>query len=120
MAARPSRSNALRECPLSLLACHFTSSYRAAHATAALGAARAEAERLHGPLARSPFLVTDHGASFLARTFRRHIDGDSAHECKPPGQGKYHAAGPCHGAQCRECRPKRCEGHGQEAGTGTT
>jgi len=46
---------------------------------AALDAARTEAERLHGPLAKSPFLVTDNGSSFLARAFRRHIDGDYAH-----------------------------------------
>ena len=63
----------------SLLTCHFTPSYRAAHVTAALDAARAEAERLHGALAKSPFLVTDNGSSFLARAFRRHIDGDYAH-----------------------------------------
>ena len=36
-------------------------------------------ERLHGALAKSPFLVTDNGSSFLARAFRRHIDGDYAH-----------------------------------------
>ena len=62
-----------------LLACHFTPNYRAADVTAALDAARAEAERLHGPLAKSPFLVTDNEPSFLARTFRRHIDGDYTH-----------------------------------------
>src|SRR5690606_24298259 len=59
-----------------LLACHFTPSYRAADVTVALDAARAEAERLHGPLEKIPFLVTDNGSSFLARTFQRHIDGD--------------------------------------------
>ena len=62
-----------------LLACHFTPSHRATDVTAALDAARREADRLHGPLAKSPFLVTDNGASFLARSFRRHIDGDYAH-----------------------------------------
>ena len=62
-----------------LLACHFTPSYRATHVKAAFDAARAEAERLHGALAESPFLVTDNGSSFLAREFRRHIDGDYAH-----------------------------------------
>lgn len=62
-----------------LLACHFTPSYRAADVMAALDVARAEAERLHGPLVKSPFLVTDNGPSFLARAFRRHIDGDYAH-----------------------------------------
>ena len=63
-----------------LVACHFTPSDRAPDVTAALDAARAEAERLHGgPLLKSPFLVTDNGSSFLARAFLRHIDGDYAH-----------------------------------------
>lgn len=62
-----------------LLACHFTPSYRAVDVNAALDAARAEAERLHGPLTTMPFLVTDNGPSFLARAFRSHIDGDYAH-----------------------------------------
>jgi putative transposase len=62
-----------------LLACHFTPSYRAGDVNAALDAARAEAERLHGPLSNNPFLVTDNGPSFLARAFRAHIDGDYAH-----------------------------------------
>lgn len=62
-----------------LLACHFTPSYRASDVAAALDAARAEAERLHGPLEKAPFLVTDNGSSFLARAFQRHIDGDYAH-----------------------------------------
>ena len=62
-----------------LLACHFTPSYRAADVNAALDVARAEAERLHGPLATMPFLVTDNGTSFLARAFRSHIDGQYAH-----------------------------------------
>ncbi len=62
-----------------LLACHFTPSYRALDVVAALDAARAEAERLHGPLKKTPFLVTDNGSSFLARSFQRHIDGDYVH-----------------------------------------
>jgi transposase InsO family protein len=62
-----------------LLACYFTPSYRAADVNAALDAARAEAERLHGPLTTTPFLVTDNGPSFLARAFRSHIEGDYAH-----------------------------------------
>lgn len=62
-----------------LLACHFTPSYRAADVTAALDVARAEAERHHGPLAKTPFLVTDNGSSFLAKHFRRHIDGVFRH-----------------------------------------
>ena len=62
-----------------LLACHFTPSYRAADVNAALDTARTEAERLHGALTTTPFLVTDNGPSFLARAFRRHIDGDYTH-----------------------------------------
>jgi putative transposase len=62
-----------------LLACHFSPSYRAQDVTAALDAARAEAERWHGPLAKTPFLVTDNGSSFLARHFRAHIDGQYRH-----------------------------------------
>lgn len=56
-----------------LLACHFTPSYRAV--AAALDKARAESERLHGPLAKTPFPVTDDSSGFLARAFQRHIDG---------------------------------------------
>jgi transposase InsO family protein len=62
-----------------LLACHFTPSYAATAVTAALDTARAEAERIHGPLTTPPFLVTDNGSSFLARAFRRHIEGDYTH-----------------------------------------
>jgi transposase InsO family protein len=62
-----------------LLACHFTASYRAVDVNAALDVARAEAERVHGPLTKPPFLVTDNGSSFLARAFRRHIEGDYEH-----------------------------------------
>jgi transposase InsO family protein len=50
-----------------LLACYFTASYSAREVAAALDAARAEAERLHGPLEKTPFLVTDNASSFLAR-----------------------------------------------------
>lgn len=53
-----------------LLACHLTSSYCALEVTHALTAARQEAERLHGSLARLPILVTDNGPSFLAKRFR--------------------------------------------------
>ena len=62
-----------------LLACHFTPSYRAADVALALDRAREEAERHHGPLAKTPFLVTDNGSSFLAKRFQRHIDGHYAH-----------------------------------------
>ena len=53
-----------------LLACHLTFSYSASEVTAALKLAREEAERLGGPLAKPPVLVTDNGPSFLARRFR--------------------------------------------------
>lgn len=56
-----------------LLACHLTSSYCAAEVIRALRSARAEAERLGGPLAKMPFLVTDNGPSFIARRFGRYI-----------------------------------------------
>lgn len=62
-----------------LLACYFTPSYSARDITVALDTARAEAERLHGPLEKSPFLVTDNGPSFLARAFQAHIAGQYAH-----------------------------------------
>ena len=52
-----------------LLACHLTTSYSAAETTQALKLAREEAERIHGPLKKPPFLVTDNGSSFLARRF---------------------------------------------------
>lgn len=66
-------------CSRYLLACHFTPSSRATDVNAALDVARACAERLHGPLTKTPFLVTDNGPSFLARVFRRHIEADYAH-----------------------------------------
>ena len=40
---------------------------------AALQEARREAERLHGPLTKPPFLVTDNGCSFVARRFASHV-----------------------------------------------
>ena len=45
----------------------------------ALDRARAEAERWHGPLLKTPFLVTDNGPSFIARRFQGHIKGKFAH-----------------------------------------
>ena len=63
-----------------LLACHFSAaSYRAADVNAALDTARTEASGCTEPLTTTPFLVTDNGPSFLARAFRRHIDGDYTH-----------------------------------------
>ena len=64
---------------MELAPCHFTPSYRAADVALALDCAREEAELHHGPLAKTPFLVTDNGSSFLAKRFQRHIDGHYAH-----------------------------------------
>lgn len=52
-----------------LLACHLTHSYSAVEAAHALKLAREEAERVHGPPSKLPFLVTDNGSSFIARRF---------------------------------------------------
>jgi putative transposase len=52
-----------------LLACYLTDSYSALEVAHGLKLARAEAERIHGPLPKRPFLVTDNGPSFLARRF---------------------------------------------------
>ena len=62
-----------------LLALHLTSSYRALEVIEALKQARAEAERIHGPLAKTPFLVTDNGSSFIARRFGAFIRNRYAH-----------------------------------------
>jgi len=62
-----------------LLACHLTSSYSAVEVIGALKVARAEAERLCGPLEREPFLVTDNGPSFIARRFAKHLKGRYSH-----------------------------------------
>jgi putative transposase len=57
-----------------LLALRLTHSYAAAQAVEGLRAAVAEATRIHGPLARPVFLVTDNGTSFIARRFRAALD----------------------------------------------
>jgi putative transposase len=62
-----------------LLAAHLTSSYSAAEVNKAIDMARAEAERIRGPLPKMPFLVTDNGPSFLARRFLNHIRDDFQH-----------------------------------------
>jgi putative transposase len=62
-----------------LLAMHLTNSYCAAEATHALRLARTEAERIHGPLTKTPFLVTDNGSSFIAKRFCAYIKGDYSH-----------------------------------------
>jgi putative transposase len=62
-----------------LLACHLTHSYSALEAAHALKLARQEAERLHGPLAKRPFLVTDNGSSFIARRFVEFVRDQYSH-----------------------------------------
>jgi len=62
-----------------LLALRLTWSYSAAEVIEALEQARAEAERIHGPLNKQPFLVTDNGSSFIARRFARYVREDFAH-----------------------------------------
>lgn len=62
-----------------LLACHLTHSYSAEQTAYALKLAGEEAERLHGPLAKPPFLVTDNGPSFLARKFTTFIAQQYSH-----------------------------------------
>ena len=62
-----------------LLACYLTNSYSAVEVSQALAAARQEAEHVHGPLTKPPFLVTDNGPSFLARRFAGFIRGSYQH-----------------------------------------
>jgi transposase InsO family protein len=62
-----------------LLACHLTPSYSAVETSYALKLAREEAERIHGPLARRPFLVTDNGPSFIARRFAAFVREQYSH-----------------------------------------
>jgi putative transposase len=52
-----------------LLACYLTDSDSALEVGQGWKLARAEAERIHGPLPKRPFLVTDNGPWFLARRF---------------------------------------------------
>jgi transposase InsO family protein len=49
------------------------------HAALASEQARAEAERLHGPLVSRPFLVTDNGSSSIPRRFVQHVAGQYSH-----------------------------------------
>jgi putative transposase len=62
-----------------LLACHLTTSYSAAETAYALKLAREEAERIHGPLVKRPFLVTDNGPSFIARRFTAFVKDQFSH-----------------------------------------
>jgi transposase InsO family protein len=62
-----------------LLSAHLTSSYCTLAVLEALEEARREAERIHGPLAKRPFLVTDNGPSFISRRFAQTIKGEYSH-----------------------------------------
>ena len=62
-----------------LLACHLTHSYSAVETAHGLKLAREEAERLHGPLTKPPFLVTDNGSSFIAKRFADFIRDQYSH-----------------------------------------
>lgn len=62
-----------------LLGCHLTNSYSAVEAAHALKLARQEAERIHGPLTKPPFLVTDNGSSFIARRFVQFVSQQYSH-----------------------------------------
>jgi transposase InsO family protein len=62
-----------------LLACHLTHSYCADEAAFGLKLAREEAERIHGPLTKPPFLVTDNGSSFIARRFSAFVRDQFTH-----------------------------------------
>ena len=77
-----------------LLACRLTNSYSAIEVSQALQEARQEAERLHGPLEKPPFLVTDNGPSFLARRFGDFIVSSTLKArqnalCPGPGRGAW-------------------------------
>ncbi|UXI68215.1 DDE-type integrase/transposase/recombinase [Tahibacter amnicola] len=62
-----------------LLALHLTSSYSAPQINRAIDLAMEEAQRIHGKLEQTPFLVTDNGSSFLAKRFQSHIKGQFSH-----------------------------------------
>ena len=57
------------------LALHLASRYWACEATHALQKASREAARVHGPLTRPVFLVTDNGPSFIARSSQATLAG---------------------------------------------
>ena len=62
-----------------LLAMRFTWSYSAPEVIEALKDARAEAERIHGPLKQQPFLLTDNGTSFIAKRFAKFVRDEYSH-----------------------------------------
>ena len=63
-----------------LLACHLTASYSAPEVAAGIELAMKEAERLQGPLAKMPFLVTDNGS------YARKCTGSSTTIRRTPGR----------------------------------
>jgi putative transposase len=62
-----------------LLSVHLAPSYCAQEVIEALGAARREAERVHGRLERNPILLTDNGPSFISRRFGRYVGEGYGH-----------------------------------------
>ena len=66
-------------CSRYLLAAYLTDSYSASSVTTTLAEAKREAERLHGPLTRTPFLETDNGVSFVVRKFSRFVKDQFVH-----------------------------------------
>jgi len=62
-----------------LLAAYLTNSYSALEVRHALTLARQEAQRIGGPLNKTPFLVTDNGSSFIAKRFQDFVRDDYAH-----------------------------------------
>ena len=62
-----------------LLAVRLGSSHGALDVIDALKQARTAAERIHGPLKKKPFLVTDNGPCFLAKAFGRYAGDLFAH-----------------------------------------
>ena len=62
-----------------LLAAYLTDSYSASAVTTALAEAKREAQHLHGPLTRRPFLVTDNGTSFVAKKFSGFVKDQFTH-----------------------------------------
>jgi transposase InsO family protein len=88
-----------------LLACHLTPSYSAAETAYALKLAREEAERIHGPLVKRPFLVTDNGPSFIARRFTAFIKDQFSHvriQYRTPQQLGF--------GRTATSRPRKCTG----------
>lgn len=57
-----------------LLALHLSPSHDAAAVVEAVDLAFEEAQRLHGPLSKRPFLVTDNGSPFVSKRFRGHTE----------------------------------------------